>query len=282
MPANKCYKCRTRKPANPTLLDDQYGQVVARRRPGWESAWTGRGSPSWRRATRWSLRRVAVSSRRSRPRTTSLSRAPGRWAAPSRPAPDPRAGQARHLRDRRPGLAEQPADLPVTPPGPDRPTRLGADPDLVHPQRGRPDPVRHATGAARACGRHRDPWCQHQAWRCPWGTVAMSIAATSCRADAGIDATTRVVPPTDPRPTDAGATDHAAAARDADATARAVAARAPAGVPPASARRQSASAAPPAVPPPPGAPTAEPPPGSSQPPIVRTAARAGPAATARR
>ena len=27
MPANKCYKCRSPRPANPTLLDDQYGQV---------------------------------------------------------------------------------------------------------------------------------------------------------------------------------------------------------------------------------------------------------------
>ncbi len=27
MPANKCYKCRSPRPASPTLLDDQYGQV---------------------------------------------------------------------------------------------------------------------------------------------------------------------------------------------------------------------------------------------------------------
>ena len=27
MPANKCYKCRERKSANPTLIDDQYSQV---------------------------------------------------------------------------------------------------------------------------------------------------------------------------------------------------------------------------------------------------------------
>ena len=35
LPANKCYKCRAGKPANPTLLDDQYGQVnTAQRRVG--------------------------------------------------------------------------------------------------------------------------------------------------------------------------------------------------------------------------------------------------------
>ncbi len=27
LPANKCYKCRERKPGNPTLIDDQYSQV---------------------------------------------------------------------------------------------------------------------------------------------------------------------------------------------------------------------------------------------------------------
>jgi hypothetical protein len=32
MPANKCYKCRTSRPASPTLLDDQYGQVSGKPR----------------------------------------------------------------------------------------------------------------------------------------------------------------------------------------------------------------------------------------------------------
>jgi hypothetical protein len=34
MPANKCYKCRSRKPADPSLIDDQYGVVggVAQKR----------------------------------------------------------------------------------------------------------------------------------------------------------------------------------------------------------------------------------------------------------
>ena len=27
LPANKCYNCRSEKPASPTLMDDQYGQV---------------------------------------------------------------------------------------------------------------------------------------------------------------------------------------------------------------------------------------------------------------
>ena len=34
MPANKCYKCRTPRPASPTLLDDQYGQVGGKPRVG--------------------------------------------------------------------------------------------------------------------------------------------------------------------------------------------------------------------------------------------------------
>jgi hypothetical protein len=34
MPANKCYKCRTPRPASPTLLDDQYGQVSDKPRVG--------------------------------------------------------------------------------------------------------------------------------------------------------------------------------------------------------------------------------------------------------
>ncbi len=34
MPANKCYKCRASRPASPTLLDDQYGQVGGKPRVG--------------------------------------------------------------------------------------------------------------------------------------------------------------------------------------------------------------------------------------------------------
>jgi hypothetical protein len=34
MPANKCYKCRAPRPASPTLLDDQYGQVSDKPRVG--------------------------------------------------------------------------------------------------------------------------------------------------------------------------------------------------------------------------------------------------------
>ncbi len=34
VPANKCYKCRVKKPAAPVLLDDQYGHLQSERRVG--------------------------------------------------------------------------------------------------------------------------------------------------------------------------------------------------------------------------------------------------------